>query len=94
LDVVESCLRLIDADGGELGAWVHLASDRARRHARRLDQLPVPVRDCLPLLGVPVGVKDIIDTADMPTSMGSPIYADRLTDRAPRFPCRDARVGG
>ena len=77
LDVVESCLRLIDADGGDLRAWVHLDSDGARRHARRLDQLPVPVRECLPLLGVPVGVKDIIDTADMPTSMGSPIYADR-----------------
>ena len=77
LDVVESCLRLIDADDGDLGAWVHLDSDGARRHAHRLDQLPMPVRDCLPLLGVPVGVKDIVDTADMPTSMGSPIYADR-----------------
>ncbi len=34
-----------------------------------------------PLAGVPVAVKDLIDTADMPTEFGSPAYAGRRTTR-------------
>ena len=37
-----------------------------------------------PLHGVPVGVKDIIDTADMPTEIGSVLYAGRHARRATR----------
>jgi Asp-tRNA(Asn)/Glu-tRNA(Gln) amidotransferase A subunit family amidase len=43
--------------------------------AKALDQLPDRERDELALLGLPVGVKDNFDTAGLPTSYGSPIYA-------------------
>ena len=51
-------------------AWATIDPDYALRQARELDR--GPSRGALH--GVPIGVKDIIDTADLPTEMGSPIY--------------------
>jgi Asp-tRNA(Asn)/Glu-tRNA(Gln) amidotransferase A subunit family amidase len=52
-------------------AWAFVDSDNAIRQARRLDRLRGP-RGLLH--GIPVGIKDVIDTADMPTQYNSPIY--------------------
>lgn len=68
--VVEACLSRIDAREPDIGAWAYLDADLARAQARALDASA----DKGALAGVPVGVKDIIDTSDMPTGMGSPIY--------------------
>jgi hypothetical protein len=62
-----------------LRAWSHLDPDLALAQARALDAVAVDDRG--PLHGVPVGVKDIIDTADQPTSYGSPIYAGHRPQR-------------
>jgi Asp-tRNA(Asn)/Glu-tRNA(Gln) amidotransferase A subunit family amidase len=51
-------------------AWVWLDPDLALAQARALDRAGRPG----PLKGVPVGVKDVIDTYDLPTQHGSPIY--------------------
>lgn len=53
-----------------VGAWVHLDPDYIMNQARELDRAAVRG----PLHGVPVAIKDIIATADMPTEYGSPIY--------------------
>src|SRR3954452_23293826 len=53
-----------------VGAWVHLDPYRVLSQARALDLAAVRG----PLHGVPVAIKDIIATADMPTEYGSPIY--------------------
>ncbi len=53
-------------------AWVALDPDRVQREAARWDEEPRRG----PLGGIGVGVKDIIATADLPTEMGSPIFAD------------------
>lgn len=70
--VVDLCARTIEAREAEIGAFVTLDIDAARKLAQdegaRLSRSP--------LRGLPVGVKDIFDTADLPTSYGSPIYAD------------------
>jgi len=71
LEVVEDCLAHIAARDGELHAWQAVDPEFARRQARALDAGPVRGM----LHGVPVGVKDIFDTADLPTEYGSPIYA-------------------
>jgi len=68
-----ACLEAIEAREGELHAWAHLDPEQALARARVLDRLPAGERG--PLHGIPVGVKDIIDTADLPTEYGSPIYA-------------------
>jgi len=64
--LVQSCLERIAERDEAVGAWMHVAGDAARSAA---GQGAVG-----PLRGVPVGIKDLIDTVDMPTGYGSPIY--------------------
>ena len=52
-------------------AWAHLDPGQVRRAADLLDKAGPQG----PLFGLPLGIKDIIDTVDMPTAYGSPIYA-------------------
>ena len=66
--LVEACLERVDAREAEVGAFAHLDADAVRQAADRSAGNG-------PLGGIPVGVKDIIDTADMPTAYGSAIYA-------------------
>ena len=68
--LVASCLERIAAREQNVRAWAWLDADLALRQARALDREPPRS----PLHGVPVGIKDIFDTADMPTEYGSPIY--------------------
>jgi Asp-tRNA(Asn)/Glu-tRNA(Gln) amidotransferase A subunit family amidase len=71
--VMHACFERIDARENEIHAWASFDRELALRQARALDRGGAPGRD-RPLHGVPIGVKDIIDTADLPTEMGSPIY--------------------
>ena len=73
--LVRDCLQRIEERDPEIAAWTHLDPQRALAQARARDR----VSSSRPLHGVPVGIKDIIDTADMPTTYGSPIYADHQT---------------
>jgi Asp-tRNA(Asn)/Glu-tRNA(Gln) amidotransferase A subunit family amidase len=66
--VIDLCAQAIDAREAEIGAFVSLDLAGARRQAQ------VPGLATLPLRGLPVGVKDIFDTADFATEFGSPIY--------------------
>ena len=76
-ELVSSCLERIAAREPELRAWAHLDGEAALAQARQRDaEAPRG-----PLHGLPVGVKDVIDTADLPTSYGSPIYAGHRPDR-------------
>jgi amidase len=68
--VTAACLDHIAAREDTVGAWEFLDPELALTQARAIDAADVKG----PLAGVPVGVKDIIDTHDMPTGMGSPIY--------------------
>src|SRR5208282_5620150 len=68
--VVRDCLGRIAARDGVVKAWVNFDPELALAQARALDRGP----NVGPLHGVPIGVKDIIDTVDMPTEFGSPIY--------------------
>jgi len=67
LEAVEAALALIQARDGELHAWQAVDPEFARRQAKALKQGL--------LHGMTLGVKDIFDTADLPTEYGSPIYA-------------------
>jgi Asp-tRNA(Asn)/Glu-tRNA(Gln) amidotransferase A subunit family amidase len=69
--VTRACLERIAAREPAVQAWEFLDPDLAIAQARALDRGAAAG----PLIGVPVGVKDIIDTVDMPTAYGSPIYA-------------------
>ena len=69
--LVEDCLARIRAREKEVRAWVHLDPAAAIAAAREADRSP----RLSSLHGLPVGVKDICDTADMPTAYGSAIFA-------------------
>lgn len=69
--LVSSCYKRIRARERTVHAWQHLDRTMALATAGLRDREPSRG----PLHGLPVGVKDIIDTADMPTEYGTPIYA-------------------
>jgi Asp-tRNA(Asn)/Glu-tRNA(Gln) amidotransferase A subunit family amidase len=69
---MSACTARIEAREPVVQAWEHLDLARALRAAEAADR----DKSALPLKGVPVAVKDIIDVAGMPTRSGSPIYAD------------------
>ena len=58
------------AEHASVRAWIWLDPEQALAQAREADRAGRPGL----LSGLPIGVKDIIDTADMPTGHGSPIY--------------------
>jgi Asp-tRNA(Asn)/Glu-tRNA(Gln) amidotransferase A subunit family amidase len=69
--LARACLARIEAREATVGAWIHLDPDLVLKQAKALDAGPVRG----PLHGLPIGVKDIIDTVDMPTAYGSTAYA-------------------
>ena len=76
-EVAESVLRRVAEREPAVAAWAWIDEAQVRRQARDLASSPID----LPLYGVPVGVKDIFDTHDMPTACGSPIYAGHIPGR-------------
>ncbi|KAJ7132070.1 amidase signature domain-containing protein [Mycena epipterygia] len=69
---VQSLLDRIAARDPDVQAWAYLNRQYILTEARELDAIPMEKRG--PLHGVPIGVKDIMYTADMPTQHNSPIY--------------------
>jgi amidase len=69
--LVRACLERIEERESEVKAWAFVDPDLAIAQAKMRDsQSPIG-----PLHGVPIGIKDNIDTEDMPTEYGSPLYA-------------------
>lgn len=83
--LVGGCLARAHEVDAEVQAWTFLDPDHALAQARAADARRREGRPTGPLHGVPVGVKDIFDTADMPTALGSVLYTGRT-------PSRDATV--
>ena len=76
-DLTRACLARVEEVEGEIGAFAHLDPDHALAQARDCDERRAAGQPLGPLHGVPVAVKDIIDTQDYPTEYGSPLYAGR-----------------
>ena len=62
-------------------AWAYLDKDRAMEAAAKADAVLRKGRSLGPLHGLPVAVKDIIDTADMPTEFGARLHKGRAPPR-------------
>ena len=76
-EYTRACLDRIAAVENDVRAFIHLDPDHALAQARALDRHKAEGGRIGPLHGVPVGIKDIFDTADYPTECGSPILAGR-----------------
>ena len=70
-DVAAGCLEKVRELDGAIGAFRVIDGDAVRSRAKELDD-----RVAGPLQGLVVGVKDVIDTADLPTAYGSPLFSD------------------
>src|SRR6266850_7462107 len=84
-DLVLACLERVARVEPDVQAWTFLDPDHAMAQARAADEYRMSGQPIGALHGVPVGLKDIIDTADMPTENGSVLHAGRT-------PSRDAAV--
>ncbi|MGN0122141.1 MULTISPECIES: amidase [Rhodococcus] len=71
VSAVEHCLDRIAKRDHVVGAWAHLDPERASEQARTRDG----EQRRSPLHGIPVGLKDIIETGDQPTGYGSSLWA-------------------
>ena len=78
-DLLLACLDRIGQRESTVKAWVSLGKENALARARELDK--GAIRGLLH--GLPIGVKDLYDTFDLPTSFGSPIYTNH-------YPATDA----
>jgi Asp-tRNA(Asn)/Glu-tRNA(Gln) amidotransferase A subunit family amidase len=82
-ELVAACIRRIQADEARVQAWAFWDPEYALQQAREADQRHKEGMPTGPLHGVPVGIKDIIDTRDMRTEDGTVLHAGRM-------PLRDA----
>ena len=76
-ELVTACLERIDELEEHIQAWVHINPDYALEQARNADNERKRGQATGPLHGIPVGVKDIFDTGDMPTEDGTVLHAGR-----------------
>jgi len=83
--LAEACLARVHEAEPRVQAWHFLEPEHVLAQARARDADRRDGRPCGPLHGVPVGIKDIIDTQDMPTEDGTVLHAGRT-------PAQDARV--
>src|SRR4051794_27879421 len=70
VEVLERCLDRIEEWEPRLKAWVVVDRDGAIRQARALDEELAAGRCRGPLHGIPMGIKDIVDVAGLPTAAG------------------------
>lgn len=80
-ELVGDCLKRIDEVDRDIDAWAFLDRDHAMWQAEAADDHRKQGKATGPLHGVPVGIKDIFDTADMPTEFGSRLWAGRTPRR-------------
>lgn len=77
-ELVAACLARVREVEDAVQAWAFLDPEHALAQARALDLARKEGRPLGPLHGLPVGVKDIIDTEDMPTEDGTVLHAGRM----------------
>ena len=85
VELTRAYLERIERIDERVNAYITVTAEQALEQARMLERELVAGRSRGPLHGIPVGLKDNIDTAGVLTTAGSAVYADRV-------PTKDARV--
>jgi Asp-tRNA(Asn)/Glu-tRNA(Gln) amidotransferase A subunit family amidase len=76
-ELVDACFARIDAREPVIHAWSHLARQAARERAELADKSLAAGIVLGPLHGLPIGIKDVFDTDDMPSEYGSRLFRGR-----------------
>ena len=85
VDLVQSCLDQISKTDDQIKAWEYIDGENALEQAAECDRIRRHGKSTGPLHGVPVGLKDIIDTVDMPTQLGTSVFEGRQTTKDARI---------
>jgi Asp-tRNA(Asn)/Glu-tRNA(Gln) amidotransferase A subunit family amidase len=83
--LMRACIQQIEARETDVQAWTYFDAEHALSQAKQADSDRAAGKPLGPLHGVPVGIKDIIDTGDMPTEDGTVLHSGRN-------PWHDAKV--
>lgn len=89
-ELTEACLARIAEREAEIGAWAWCDPEAARAKARAADAMPATGL----LHGIPIGIKDIMHTAGIPTGMGSPVFAGFVPESSADAVQRIEAAGG
>ena len=80
VEVVRTLLKRIEAEDGDLNAFITVLPERALEEAARAEEEIMAGRYRGPLHGIPLGIKDIFYTAGVRTTMGAAFFVDHVPD--------------
>src|SRR3954451_17578820 len=80
VELTKACLDRVRALDNRLHAFYHVTEERALAEARAAETLIMARGPSGPLHGIPIGLKDIVDTKGIPTTCGSKILQDNIPD--------------
>ncbi len=93
VELLDSCLARIEALNPRVNAVVATCYERARDEARAAEAALVAGAELGPLHGLPVGIKDLNETAGLRTTFGSRIFAEHVPERDERLVAALRRAG-
>lgn len=73
-EVAEACIRQVEKYESTYHAWVCFNAEELLKQARNSEEWLLKGSSIRPLEGIPVGIKDIFNTSNFPTEMGSPLW--------------------
>ena len=95
VEIVDACIEQIDGKEEKINAFITLTVEKARRQAKEAEtlQMKLSAEEMPPLLGIPLAVKDLYDTAGVHTTGGTAFLADRIPEKDAEVIARLKKAG-
>lgn len=94
VELLDSCIERIDAVNAQVNGVVAIDRERAQREAREAETAVMRGDELGLLHGLPVGIKDLVDTEGLRTTYGSPVFRDQVPKKDGAVVATLRRAGG